>query len=434
MTFDSACSLVESALTGRVRRDVVEAAAAAPDARTALSRVRDQMRSHRWVAGSTRIALDALVGNYDARTRRDGLHVLNDWDGKADHVNPDPIAVDVATFLVDRSPAERADPRTLAILVDYYFLYLLALLVVRVWDDDDADANFDRVGGLLGRLQGPDGSGERFISDVETLLLIAGSHYERHEQGYDALLARVRGLGAPRRRRIAMTHAASLGSHLRFGIEATYNRDIGAMRDDNGVDYTWLAFSLATLLDAWREARGAGDTNAEAGIAEAIANGLSADADAFLSGRTPSVLAASDVERRAVREGVGADVSALSEAFAPVRPIDGVYSAIALFFNFSHNVLKGAVVDATLWGDPRDLSLNDLLTGLPRDPATDRRKLRLLDTLMEFAKTNPDRIHGRLMPVIVYDVVAGRRAFGALTRAIRGAFGAFDKMDGSWPA
>jgi hypothetical protein len=423
VTFDSACSLVESALADGVRREVVAAAAAALDARTAFSRVRDQMRSHRWVAGATHIALDALVGDYDARTRRDGLHVLNDWDGKADHVNPDPIAVDVATFLVDRSQSERPDPRALAVLVDYYFLYVLALLVVRVWDDGDADANFDRVGGLLERLQGPDGSGERFISDVETLLLIAGSHYERHEHGYDALLARVRGLSVARRRRIALTHAASLGSHLRFGIEATYNRDIGAMRDDNGVDYTWLCFSLATLLETWREARGAGDAIAAAGVAEAIANGLSADADAFLSARTTSVLAAHDAERRAVRDGVGADVSALSDTFAPSRPVTGVYSAIALFFNFSHNVLKGTVVDATLWGDPRELSLNDLLTGLPRDPATNRRKLRLLDTLMEFARTNPDRIHGRLMPVIVYDVVAGRRAFGALTRAVQGAFG-----------
>jgi hypothetical protein len=417
--FDSACSLVESALAGGVRRDLVAAAAAAPDARTAFSRVRDQMRSHRWAAGATRIALDALVGDYDTRTRRDGLHVLNDWDGKADHVNADPIAVDVATFLVDRSQTERPDPRALAILVDYYFLYLLALVVVRAWDDGDADANFDRVSRLLEHLQGPDGSGVAFIRDVETLLLIAGSHYERQEHGYDALLARVRGLSVERRRRIAQIHAASLGSHLRFGIEATYNRDVGAMRDDNGVDYTWLCFSLATLIEAWREARSAGDAPAAARIVEAIANGLSADADAFLGGRTPSVLAGSDVERRAFRDGFGGDVVALSDAFAPSRPVGGVYCPIAFFFNFSHNVLKGTVVDATFWGDPRELSLNDLFTGLPRAPATDRRKLRLLDTLMEFAKTHPDRIHGRLMPVIVYDVVAGRRAFGALTRAIQ---------------
>jgi len=423
VTFDSACSLVESALTGGVRQEIVSVAGAASDARTALARVRDQMRSHRWVAGTTRLAIDAVVRDYDERARRDGLHVLHDWDGKADHINAETIAVDVATYIVDRAETEPPDPRALAILVDYYFLYILALLAVHVWDEGDADANFDRLSGLLDRLQGPDGSGERFIGNVETLLVIAGSHFERDEQVYDALLARVRGLSLPRRRQIAMAHAASLGSHLRFGIEATYNRDFGFMRDDNGVDYTWLCFSLSTLIDAWLEARAAHAAEAEAAIAETIANGLSTDAGAFLDARTPSVLAGCDLERRGFRERVGGHVTALTDAFAPSRPVDGAYSPLALFFNFSQNVLKGAVVDASLWGDPRRISLNDLFTSLPRDPDTDQRKLRLLHTLMGFARANPDRIRGQLMPVIVYDVVAGRRAFGAMTRAIQGAFG-----------
>jgi hypothetical protein len=423
VTFDSACSLIESVLAGSVRSDIVSAAAAAPDARTALARVRDQMRSHRWQAGATRVALDALVGDYDDQTRRGGLHVLHDWDGKADHINPETIAVDVATYIVDRAQTERPDPRALAILVDYYFVYLLALLAVHAWDDGDADANFDRLSQLLDHLQGPHGSGERFIGDVETLLVIAGSHFERDDRVYDALLARVRGLRLPRRRRIAMTHAASLGCHLRFGIEATYNRDFGFMRDDNGVDYTWLCFSLATLIDAWLDARAAREEATAATIAEAIANGLSTDAGAFLDERTPSVLAGCDLERRGFRERVGDHAAALTEAFAPHRPVDGAYCPLALFFNFSQNVLKGAVVDASLWGEPRRISLNGLFTSLPRDPDSDRRKLQLLHTLMGFARANPDRIRGRLMPVIVYDVVAGRRAFGALSRGMRDAFG-----------
>jgi hypothetical protein len=35
----------------------------------------------------------------------------------------------------------------------------------------------------------------------------------------------------------------------------------------------------------------------------------------------------------------------------------------------------------------------------------------LATTLMGYARSNPDRIRGRLMPVIVYDPQAGRRAF-----------------------
>jgi hypothetical protein len=38
---------------------------------------------------------------------------------------------------------------------------------------------------------------------------------------------------------------------------------------------------------------------------------------------------------------------------------------------------------------------------------------------MGYARSNPHRIRGRLMPVIVYDPQAGRRAFAALRRAVR---------------
>jgi hypothetical protein len=39
---------------------------------------------------------------------------------------------------------------------------------------------------------------------------------------------------------------------------------------------------------------------------------------------------------------------------------------------------------------------------------------------MAYARANPHRIRGRLMPVIVYDPQAGRRAFSATLRAARG--------------
>ncbi|PYR40493.1 MAG: hypothetical protein DMF93_10945, partial [Acidobacteria bacterium] len=112
----------------------------------------------------------------------------------------------------------------------------------------------------------------------------------------------------------------------------------------------------------------------------------------------------------------------------------GVYSPLSLFFNFSHNVVKGTIVDAALGGAPWNVAFNDLLTGEvgkagrvgrvgqgtestegaegtqgtegegdPREP--------LARILMEYARANPDRIRGQLMPVIVYDPRAGHRAF-----------------------
>ena len=54
---------------------------------------------------------------------------------------------------------------------------------------------------------------------------------------------------------VALGHAASMGSHLRFGFEATYARDTVIMRDDNVTDYPWLCFSLATLMREYSRLR-----------------------------------------------------------------------------------------------------------------------------------------------------------------------------------
>ena len=127
--------------------------------------------------------------------------MLHDWDGKADHVNDDIIPVDVLDYLTTQRGGEPPDAAALAILLDYYFFHLLALLSLRIWDDGDADANLDRLDALLGRAAGADGSGQRFVDDAETLILIATSHFEIVERGYGALLERVRTLNRRTRRR-----------------------------------------------------------------------------------------------------------------------------------------------------------------------------------------------------------------------------------------
>ena len=48
---------------------------------------------------------------------------------------------------------------------------------------------------------------------------------------------------------------------------------------------------------------------------------------------------------------------------------------------------------------------------------TDDRE-QLARTLMEYARANPDRIGGRLMPVIVYDPRAGHRAFRVMIEKV----------------
>ena len=420
VSFDAACALIEPALAGGARREILAGlSGGARDFKEALWRLRGAMRAHTWKTAGLRLNLDEVVAKYDRRTRQDGFHVLHDWDGKADHVNDDIIPVDVLDFLIARRGSEAPDTASLAIVLDYYFLHLLALLALRIWDEGDPDANLDRLNVLLEALQGPDGSGQRFVDDAETLILIATSHFEIVERGYAQLLQRVRVLNAAHRVRIALAHAVSMGSHLRFGFEASYGRDTVVMRDDNVADYPWLCFALMTVMQEYARlaAEGAGleDT---APLAEGILNGLSADARAFV-GQPPSSLSGSEADRGAFRELFLQHRDALTPIFERFKPVVESYSPLSLFFNFSHNVVKGTVVDALLRGRAWLLTFDDLLTELSRNVEEAALKQELAVTLMGYARASPDTIRGRPMPVIVYDPSTGRDAFAVTMRKIR---------------
>ena len=419
VSFDSACALVETALRDGTRREILAGLSASGELAPALRRLRGAMRAHTWKAGGQTIDLNEVVAKYDRRTRQDGFHVLHDWDGKADHVNDDIIPVDVLDYLIAQRGAAPAASAVPAILLDYYFLHILALLSLRIWDTGDPDANLDRLNALLEDLQGPNGSGQRFADTADTLILIATSHFEIVERGYGALLARVRTLNQPHRARIALAHTVSMGSHLRFGFEATYGRDTVVMRDDNVADYPWLCFALMTVMQEYvrLEAEGA-DAEDRAPIVEGILNGLSADARAFV-GQPPSSLSDSEADRSEFRALFLQHRDALLGAFERYKPSPDMYSPLSFFFNFSHNVLKGMVVDALLRGRAWPLTFDDMLTTLSRDTAEAAAKQELAATLMGYARANPDTIRGRPMPVIVYDPSTGRDAFAVTMRKLR---------------
>jgi hypothetical protein len=419
VSFDSACALIETALRGGARRDILEGIAASNDFTQALRRLRAGMRANAWKMFGQKLDLDEAIATYDRRTRQDGFHVLHDWDGKADHVNDDIIPVDVLDYVIAQRGGQPLDAAALAILLDYYFLHVLALCSLRIWDEGDPDANLDRIGALLAMLQGPDGSGQRFVDEAETLILIATSHFEIVERGYGALLIRVRTLNRPHRVRIALAHTASMGSHLRFGFEATYGRDTVVMRNDNVADYPWLCFALMTVMQEYAAlAEEGADADDLAPLIEGILNGLSADARAFV-GEPPSSLTGSEADRGEFRTLFLQHREKLTEAFQRYKPVAGAYSPLAFFFNFSHNVLKGMVVDALLRGRPWPLAFDDMLTALARDEAEATLKHELAATLMGYARAHPDTIRGRPMPVIVFDPSTGRDAFAVTMRKIR---------------
>ena len=419
--FEQACALVGTALEGSARREIVDDFASAASLGAALKPLGAAMGANEFRARGHRIFLDRALTTYDGRTRAEGFHILHDWDGVAQQTNPDIIPIDVLHFIAEQRGGEPAARAEIAILLDYYFMHVLALLTMRIWDDGEPDENLARIDALLTELQGPNGSGQLFAADAATLMLIGTSHYEPEEWGYGKLLDRVRTLDERHRFEIGLSHAQSMGCHLRFGFEAQCGRDTLALRDDNIADYPWLCFALAAVMDEYsrlvdgnlqhRSTSGATSVDRDRSvIEEALLNGLTPDARAFV-GVPPPSLSRSESDRVRFADGFVRHKTTLLQAFQNYRPSDSAYSPISFFFNFSHNVVKGTVVDALLWGEPWDLSLNDLLTGVPRAGIEHGSPQLLATTLMGYARSNPDRIRGRLMPVIVYDPQAGRRAY-----------------------
>jgi hypothetical protein len=417
-SFDILCNDLDAILAGPARKTLVAEVVTAGTLREALLQLRASMREHSWQIGEQYFSLARAIEKLDRKTRQVGFHVMNDWDGIADRVNDDIIPVDVLDYLVERRGDQPADAEVLAILLDYYFMHVLALLSVRLWDDGDADDNLDRVTHLLQLLQGAQGSGQPFAADGETLLLIATSHYEMYERGYELLLEQVRTLNARHQTNIALSHAASMGCHLRFGFEATYGRDTINMRDDNVADYPWLLYALSTLMQQYVQLRETGEAAApEAILLEAMINGLSGDARAFV-GKPPSSLAKFAGEREEFRAAFHAYRSDLLGAFEQYRPTEKAYSPLSFFFNFSHNVVKGTTIDALLERRPWSVTFNDLLTA-QGDETSSAARMSLANTLMSYARANPQTIRGRLMPVIVYDPGKGRQAHGVAMRKMR---------------
>jgi hypothetical protein len=232
------------------------------------------------------------------------------------------------------------------------------------------------------------------------------------------LLEQVRSLNDRHQTRIALGHAASMGCHLRFGFEATYGRDTINMRDDNVADYPWLLYALNTLMQQYVRHREHGQAVVpERTLVEALANGLSGDARAFV-GKAPSALAQFADEREQFRAAFQRYKDELLAAFEEFRPTERAYSPLNFFFNFSHNVVKGTTIDALLARRPWPLSFNDLLTA-GHDPQKNAVKESLARTLMDYARANPQTIRGRLMPVIVYDPAKGRQAFAVAMKKLR---------------
>ena len=338
-------------------------------------RLRDAIRKHSFPA----ISLKSLVHSLDAKCRGEGLHIMQAWDFKAHRFSSDPAPA----LLVDHCARlqRKADTRTaLAVLLDVYFYHALSLLAARAWDEGDAGSELDRVT-LLIHLARQGGSGLAYVDDAETLLFLAASYFHPDERSYDTLLERVRSLPPRQQARMAQSSGAMLSAHLRWGFRYMYGRDIQRMRDDNAADYPWVQFAVETLAsDA---------TNREA-LLVALA------ADPLMT--VPQLRGGTKLESR---------------AFEPLQPKPGEFSPLSVTFNFPSNAAV-ALVAATIEDGRFYPSLNSLFT---RDGGT--ASVELAERLMKYSASDPTRLGGRGIPLVVYDPTEGARAWNAFTREAR---------------
>ena len=335
------------------------------------------MRAHVFRGRFAPLALDGFVRDFDLRTREEGFHVLHSWNHLEHHFTRENTPVLMLDRFAKEWSAARATPRVQALLLDHYFFYVLALMVMRAWDEGDPNRNLDRVTGLLRHLQDPRGSGHQFVARAETLLLMAISHFHPDESAYPRLLEKIRTLDRVHRVRFALAEAAILGSHLRWGFAVLYRRDLGRMRSDNVGDYPWLLFSVATLMEEYvrlreegaRDGGAAGDDagrGAEAGpraggegnvpddggrerrahrrtrVLEGLIDGLTPDPWAF-TGAPPEALRPYEAEHAGFRDAFAEHRDDLLEEFERLRPDREAYSPLSFHCNFPHNAIMAKV-------------------------------------------------------------------------------------------
>lgn len=418
---ETAADVLEPMLAGPFRHQFVDEALERGGMAAALRHLRSAMRAHGFQAGGRGYVLKDVVDRMDRRTRSEGFRVLHSWDFRELEFSRETTPVILLDYFADIGMVEGTEREVLATLLDYYFFHVLILCAMRAWDAEDPVAYLERVDGLVRLLQGPEGSGHRFVEHAETLLVLGVSQFHPEEAAYDRLIEKVWGLDAPDRRvRFATLGTAVLAGHLRWGFGVMYRRDIGRMRDDNVGDYPWLLTSVLELLRAYD--RLATDDVAGADrlpVAEAVINGLTPDPWAFFE-KAPRALADYGEQVAELRDLFARHEEALLTDFERVRPDPARYSPLHLHFNFPHNALVAKVLIALHRGSELNLPIDALWRSPdPADEDQARMTSDFASTLMNYSGVNPEGYdqHGAMF--VVHDAKAGLRHYNMALSTIR---------------
>jgi hypothetical protein len=274
-----------------------------------------------------------------------------------------------------------------------FLLRHLEQLCLRVWDDgnDAAEDRLHDVQRLLDRLNAAPIPGA-FVRDARWLLQTAQGPLTRLLQPYFTIAEHISGSFAESSRLGLHKAAARLtGGHLRSqlryrawstGGPIDDPENLAITRNSNSMDTALLVRDLVSLLSAYERARQERDVEARLDLADAILQGVSADAELFLT-RLDLLAPCTMIEELFVERGedgqarytplgqshlsllrdygvlIGRLAAALREDAMTFDPAARVYSPFGIVYGFCADMLSNMAV-ATLLSQPSfGLSLED---------------------------------------------------------------------------
>ena len=418
LSYDEAVHAIAALVSPGARAAIIDALtdggqAAAPDA---LASLRAAMRAHAFPVEAGTLSVRRVVESLDGRTRRDGLHVMHGWDYAAQRRPHDIAPVLLLDYCARLGIEELRATDMLRVLLEHYCLAVLGLLLVRAWDEGDANRHLDRIDGLLRDLQAPGASGHPVADGSGSLLMLAVAYFHPEEHAYGALLRKVWTLDEAHRLRLALPCAGIMASHLRWGWRFMYRQDLGAMRADNAVDYPWALFALMTLMREYTTLLPNGDAAARATMAAALLNGLACDPELFTNA-PPAFLAEYSAEHAELRASLSRHREQLLADFARIEPSARRFSPVGFACNFVSNA---SVALATIaCADGTRYAALDLLfrPEVEDNTAGSSRAEQMARRLMQYA-AHPDRLGAGGAPLIVYDPYDGVHHYNAVVRAL----------------
>lgn len=296
-----------------------------------------------------------------------------------------------------RRPGRNVLERYAQALFSLYLLRNLQLLVMRVWDggSGEADSRLAQVQRLLDTLwQSAPPDQPVMLRDARWLIPVAQSPTTDELRPYFDVAAQLEtSLAAEDRLEVHRATIALAGGHLRSqlryyhmqGTRLDESSLVLSSRRSNALDFSMTIQGLVPLLDAYLQAREAGDAQRRLALAGAILQGISADPELFVNrldllgpytmieplftmidGTGQAAYTPMGQRHLRLLQDYASRITDAAEGLhadcASFRPVAGAYSPYGVIYGFSSNITEHMALKTLAPEPPPPFSLEDAFT------------------------------------------------------------------------